>query len=51
MNRNPRQSNRNYVQGRDGWVPEWEDADMGDPRRAMREQRYQEATGRPLAAD
>ena len=51
VNRNPRQSNRNYVQGRDGWVPEWEDADMGDPRRAMREQRYQEATGRPLAAD
>jgi hypothetical protein len=51
VNRNPRQSNRNYVQGRDGWVPEWEDADMGDPRRAMREQRYQEVTGRPLAAD
>jgi hypothetical protein len=51
VNRNPRQTNRNYVQGRDGWVPEWEDADMGDPRRAMREQRYQEATGRALAAD
>jgi len=51
VNRNPRQSNRNYVQGRDGWVPEWEDADMGDPRRAMREQRYQEVTGRALAAD
>jgi hypothetical protein len=51
VNRNPRQSNRNYVQGRDGWVPEWEDADMGDPRRAMREQRYREATGRALAAD
>jgi hypothetical protein len=32
-------------------VPEWEDADMGDPRRAMREQRYREATGRALAAD
>ena len=51
VNRNPRQTNRNYVQGRDGWVPEWEDADMGDPRRAMREQRYREATGRALAAD
>lgn len=51
VNRNPRQTNRNYVQGRDGWVPEWEDADMGDPRRAMREARYQEATGRALAAD
>ena len=51
VNRNPRQTNRNYVQGRDGWVPEWEDADMGDPRRAMREQRYQEVTGRALAAD
>ena len=24
VNRNPRQSNRNYVQGRDGWVPELE---------------------------
>jgi hypothetical protein len=32
-------------------VQEWEDADMGDPRRAMREAPYQEATGRPLAAD
>ncbi|HYD04459.1 MAG TPA: hypothetical protein VEC60_01990 [Reyranella sp.] len=51
VNRNPRQTNRNYVQGRDGWVPEWEDADMGDPRRAMREQRYREVTGRALAAD
>ena len=51
VNRNPRQTNRNYVQGRDGWVQEWEDADMGDPRRAMRQRRYEEATGRPLAAD
>jgi hypothetical protein len=51
VNRNPRQSNRNYVQGRDAWVQEWEDADMGDPRRAMREARYQEVTGRALAAD
>jgi len=51
VNRNPRQSNRNYVQGRDGWVPEWEDADMGDPRRAMREQRYREVTSRALPAD
>ena len=51
VNRNPAQTNRNYVPGRDAWVPELEDADMGDPRRAMREQRYQEATGRPLAAD
>ena len=32
-------------------LQEWEDADMGDPRRAMREQRYREATGRALAAD
>ena len=51
VNRNPRQTNRNYIQGRDGWVQEWEDADMGDPRRAMRQRRYEEATGRPLAAD
>jgi hypothetical protein len=51
VNRNPRQTNRNYVQGRDAWVPEWEDADMGDVRREMRQRRYEEATGRPLAAD
>jgi hypothetical protein len=51
VNRNPRQTNRNYVQGRDGWVPELEDADMGDVRREMRQKRYEEATGRPLAAD
>ena len=51
VNRNPRQTNRNYVQGRDGWVQELEDADLGDIRRAMRQKRYEEATGRPLAAD
>ena len=51
VNRNPRQTNRNYVQGRDGWVQELEDADMGDIRREMRQKRYEEATGRPLAAD
>ena len=51
VNRNPRQTNRNYVQGRDGWVPEFEDADLGDIRREMRQKRYEEATGRPLAAD
>lgn len=51
VNRNPRQTNRNYVQGRDGWVPELEDADLGDIRREMRQKRYEEATGRPLAAD
>jgi catechol-2,3-dioxygenase len=51
VNRNPRQSNRNYVQGRDGWVQELEDADLGDIRREMRQKRYEEATGRPLAAD
>lgn len=51
VNRNPRQTNRNYVQGRDAWVPEWEDAELGDIRREMRQKRYEEATGRPLAAD
>ncbi|CAN5585308.1 hypothetical protein BH10PSE6_BH10PSE6_20660 [soil metagenome] len=51
VNRNPRQTNRNYIQGRDGWVQELEDADMGDVRREMRQKRYEEATGRPLAAD
>ena len=28
-----------------------EDADLGDIRREMRQKRYEEATGRPLAAD
>jgi catechol-2,3-dioxygenase len=51
VNRNPRQTNRNYVQGRDGWVQELEDADLGDIRREMRQKRYEDATGRPLAAD
>src|SRR5205814_2438564 len=51
VNRNPRQSNRNYVQGRDAWVQELEDADLGDIRREMRQQRYREVTGRALAAD
>jgi hypothetical protein len=32
-------------------VPELEDADLGDSRREMRQTRYEEATGRPLAAD
>jgi len=51
VNRNPRQTNRNYVQGRDAWVQELEDADLGDIRREMLQKRYEEATGRPLAAD
>ncbi len=51
VNRNPRQTNRNYIQGRDAWVQELEDADLGDVRREMRQKRYEEATGRPLAAD
>ena len=46
LNRNPRQTNRAYVPGRDGWVPEAAVAEMDDPRRAARERRFEEVTRR-----
>jgi hypothetical protein len=46
VNRNPLQTNRSYVPGRDGWVPEWAGPDMDDPRVEMRRKRFEEATGR-----
>jgi hypothetical protein len=49
VNRNPLQTNRSYVPGRDGWVPEWTGPAMDDPRVEMRRKRFAEATGR--AAD
>jgi hypothetical protein len=43
VNRNPQQTNRNYVQGRDGWVPDAPPTEMDDPRVAMRQQRFETA--------
>jgi hypothetical protein len=46
VNRNPVQTNRNYVPGRDAWVPEGAAEQMDDPRVEMRRQRFSEATRR-----
>lgn len=46
VNRNPVQTNRNYVPGRDAWVPEVPAEQMDDPRVEMRRQRFSEATRR-----
>jgi hypothetical protein len=44
VNRNPRQTNRSYVPGRDGWVPEPSGPEMDDPRVEMRRKRFEDAT-------
>jgi hypothetical protein len=44
VNRNPAQTNRAYIPGRDGFVPESMLAEMDDPRGEMRRRRYEEAT-------
>jgi len=44
VNRNPAQTNRAYIPGRDGFVPEPMLAEMEDPRVEMRRRRFQEAT-------
>lgn len=44
VNRNPLQTNRSYVPGRDGWVPEPRGPEMDDPRVEMRRRRFEEAT-------
>jgi hypothetical protein len=44
INRNPAQTNRAYIPGRDGFVPEPMLAEMDDPRVEMRRRRFQEAT-------
>lgn len=46
VNRNPLQTNRAYVPGRDGWVPEPTGPEMDDPRVEMRRKRFVEATRR-----
>ena len=40
VNRNPAQTNNNYVPGRDAWVPEHIAVEMDNPRQAERERRY-----------
>jgi hypothetical protein len=51
VNRNPAQTNRNYVPGRDGWVAEPLDPEMDDPRRERQEQRFENVTRRRQAAE
>ena len=46
VNRNPVQTNRNYVPGRDAWVPDAFAEQMDDPRVEMRRQRFAEASRR-----
>jgi hypothetical protein len=48
VNRNPAQTNRNYVPGRDGWVAEPLVPEMDDPRR---EKRFADAIRRQQAAE
>jgi catechol-2,3-dioxygenase len=51
VNRNPAQTNRNYVPGRDGWVAEPMEPEMDDPRTAMRQRRFEAVTRRRQAAE
>lgn len=46
VNRNPLQTNRAYVPGRDGWVPGPRGPEMDDPRVEMRRQRFADAARR-----
>ena len=46
VNRNPVQTNRNYVPGRDAWVPDALAEQMDDPRVEMRRQRFADASRR-----
>ena len=46
FNRNPLQTNRAYVPGRVGWVPEPAVPEMDDPRVELRRKRFEEATRR-----
>lgn len=46
VNRDPRQTNRAYVPGRDGWVPEPTGPGMDDPRGEMRRKRFEDAARR-----
>jgi catechol-2,3-dioxygenase len=49
VNRNPEQTNRNYIAGRDAWVPDAMMAEMDDPRSAARERRFEDAMRRSAA--
>jgi len=49
VNRNPAQTNRNYVPGRDGWVPDPMAEEMDDPRMAARQRRFENVTRRSAA--
>jgi catechol-2,3-dioxygenase len=44
VNRNPEQTNRNYVAGRDAWVPDPMGEEMDDPRTAARQRRFDNVT-------
>ena len=46
VNRNPVQTNRNYIPGRDAWTPEGTPEEMDDPRVEMRRRRFSEASRR-----
>lgn len=50
VNRNPRQTNRAYVPGRDFWVPEPVPVEMDNPRQAAPERRFAEAAARRKAS-
>ena len=49
VNRNPEQTNRNYIPGRDAWVPDPMNAEMDDPRSAARERRFANVMQRSAA--
>lgn len=51
VNRNPAQTNRNYVAGRDAWVAEPMEPEMDDPRMATRQRRFEAVTRRRQAAE
>jgi hypothetical protein len=46
VNRNPVQTNRNYVPGRDAWTPSGAAEEMDDPRVERRRQRFSDAARR-----
>jgi hypothetical protein len=49
VNRNPGQTNRHYVAGRDAWVPDDLMEEMDDPRSAARERRFEKVMQRTAA--
>jgi catechol-2,3-dioxygenase len=51
VNRNPSQTNRTYVPGRDAWVPEAMAEEMDDPRMERRQRRFESVTRRRAAAE